>query len=47
MKIAILDDWLDCALNSCDWNRLGSDVTIDVFHDTIAPPPPCREVTTL
>jgi hypothetical protein len=36
MRIAILDDWLDCALDSCDWNRLGPDVTIDVFHDTIA-----------
>ena len=36
MRIAILDDWLDCALDSCDWNRLGVDVTIDTFHDTIA-----------
>ena len=36
MRIAILDDWLDYALDSCDWNRLGPDVTIDVFHDTIA-----------
>ena len=36
MRIAILDDWLDCALDSCDWNRLGPDVTIDIFHDTIA-----------
>ena len=36
MKIAILDDWLECALDSCDWNRLGVDVTIDTFHDTIA-----------
>ena len=36
MRIAILDDWLDCALDSCNWNRLGPDVTIDVFHDTIA-----------
>ena len=36
MKIAILDDWLDCALKSCDWSRLGPDVAVDVFHDTIA-----------
>ena len=36
MKIAILDDWLNCALDSCDWSRLGADVTVDVFHDTIA-----------
>ena len=36
MKIAILDDWLECALDSHDWNRLGVDVTIDTFHDTIA-----------
>ena len=36
MKIAILDDWLECALDSCDWNQLGADATIDVFHDTIA-----------
>ena len=36
MRIAILDDWLNCALDSCDWNRLGPDVTIDIFHDTIA-----------
>ena len=42
MKIAILDDWLECAMDSCDWNRLGADVTIDVFHDTIAGPPLSR-----
>ena len=35
MKIAILDDWLECAMDSCDWNRLGVDVTIDTFHNTI------------
>ena len=35
MKIAILDDWLDCALSACDWNRLGPDAMIDLFSDTI------------
>ena len=35
MKLAILDDWLDCALSSCDWSQLGANVQIDVFHDTV------------
>ena len=39
MKIAILDDWLDCALTSCDWSRLGDHVQIDVFRDTITGDP--------
>ncbi len=47
MKIAILDDWLDCALKSCDWSRLGPDVAVDVFHDTIAGTALVAEITTL
>ena len=35
MKIAILDDWLDCAKQSADWDRLGADVAIDFFQDTV------------
>ena len=35
MKIAILDDWLDCAPTICDWGRLG-DVSIDFYQDTIS-----------
>ena len=35
MKIAVLDDWLDCAKQSADWDRLGADVAIDFFQDTV------------
>ena len=38
MKIAILDDWLDCAKQSADWDRLGADVAIDFFQDTVTGP---------
>ena len=32
MKIAILDDYLDVALRLTDWQQLGSDADIQVFH---------------
>jgi phosphoglycerate dehydrogenase-like enzyme len=38
MKIAVLDDWLDCARNSCDWDRLGDNVQLDFYQDTIVGP---------
>ena len=41
MKIAVLDDWIECARDSCDWDRLrineaGTDIEVDIFHDTIS-----------
>jgi len=38
MKIAVLDDWLDCAKQSADWDHLGADVAIDFFQDTVTGP---------
>ena len=36
MKIAILDDWLNCAKQSANWDNLAKDVQIDFFKDTIS-----------
>ena len=41
MKIAVLDDWVECARDCCDWNRLrtneaGTNIAVDIFHDTIS-----------
>ena len=41
MKIAVLDDWIECARDSCNWDRLGinkadTNIEVDIFHDTIS-----------
>jgi lactate dehydrogenase-like 2-hydroxyacid dehydrogenase len=33
MKLAILDDYEDVALKLADWNSLGPEIEIDVYHD--------------
>jgi phosphoglycerate dehydrogenase-like enzyme len=38
MKIAVLDDWLNCARQSADWDRLGAGAMLDFYHDTISGP---------
>jgi phosphoglycerate dehydrogenase-like enzyme len=35
-RLAILDDYQNVALQMADWNSLGSAVSVEVFHDTIA-----------
>ncbi|MDC1382570.1 D-2-hydroxyacid dehydrogenase family protein [Candidatus Puniceispirillum sp.] len=35
MKIAILDDWLNCAKQSANWDNLGNEVQVDFFKDTV------------
>ena len=32
MKVAILDDYLDVALQVCDWNRIDKRAKITVFN---------------
>ena len=39
MKIAILDDYLDVALGLTDWQQLGSDADIQVFHKPFSDAP--------
>ena len=41
MKIAVLDDWIKCASDCCDWSSLGTNervanIKFDIFHDTIS-----------
>ena len=35
MRIAILDDWLNCAKDCADWSSLDTGISIDVFQDTV------------
>ncbi len=36
MKIAVIDDWQENAHQFADWQRLGPDHQLDIYHDTIS-----------
>lgn len=38
MRLAIINDYQELALDSADWDRLPADVEVDVFHDQLTDP---------